>query len=129
MFSSSAFIRLNKDVFEGQMCQTNNFVKPNFSSLLSPFRKRGPSQLIKHIRNTKVSCITSFNKPCSSMLHPLNFIIVVFLVWVPDSGAILHKRVNQRKVITGLPFRLRHKNESLEIALFVMVAICFDYSK
>ena len=27
------------------------------------------------------------------------------------------------------PFRLRRKNESLELALFVMVAICFDHSK
>ena len=32
------------------------------------------------------------------MLDPLNFVTVVFLVLVLDSGAILHKRVNQRKV-------------------------------
>ena len=31
-------------------------------------------------------------------MHPLNFVTVVLLVWVPNSGAILHKRVNQRKV-------------------------------
>ena len=44
------------------------------------------------------SRIPTFDEPCSSTLHPLNFVTVVFLVWVPNSGAILHKRVNQRKV-------------------------------
>ena len=58
----------------------------------------GPPQHIKHIRNTRVSRIPTFDEPCSSTLHPLNFVTVVFLVWVPNSGAILHKRANQRKV-------------------------------
>ena len=31
--------------------------------------------------------------------------------------------------ISGQPFRLRRKNESLDLALFVMAAICFDHSK
>ena len=99
VFSSSTLIRLDKDAFEGHVCQTvNNFVKQNKSSLLSPLRKRRPPQHIKHIRNTRVSRIPTFDEPCSSTLHPLNFVTVVFLVWVPNSGAILHKRANQRKV-------------------------------
>ena len=41
VFSSSTFIRPDKDAFEGHLCQTvNNFVKQNKSSLLSPVRKR-----------------------------------------------------------------------------------------
>ena len=41
VFSSSTLIRLDKDAFEGHLCQTvNNFVKQNKSSLLSPLRKR-----------------------------------------------------------------------------------------
>ena len=99
VFSSSTLIRLDKDAFEEHMCQTvNNFVKQNKSSLLSPLRKRRPPQHIKHIKNTRVSWIPTFDEPCSSTLHPLNFVTVVFLVWVPNSGAILRKRVNQRKV-------------------------------
>ena len=70
----------------------------NKSSLLSPLRKSRPPQHIRHIRNTRVSWIPTFDEPCSSTLHPLNFVTVVFLVWVPNSGAILHKRANQRKV-------------------------------
>ena len=43
VFSSSTIIRLDKDAFEGHLCQTfNNFVKQNKSSLLSPLRKRRP---------------------------------------------------------------------------------------
>ena len=89
----------DKDAFEGHLCQTvNNFVKQNKSSLLSPLRKRRPPQHSKHIRNTRVSWIPTFDEPCSSTLHPLNFPTVVLLVWVPNSGAILHKIANQRKV-------------------------------
>ena len=41
VFSSSVLIRVNKDAYEGHLCQTvNNFVKQNLSSLLSPLRKR-----------------------------------------------------------------------------------------
>ena len=99
VFSSSTLIRLDKDAFEGLLCQTvNNFVKQNKSSLLSPLRKRRPPQHIKNIRNTRVSWIPTFDQPCSSTLHPLKFVTVVFLVWVPNSGVILHRRVNQRKV-------------------------------
>ena len=99
VFSSSTLIRLDKDAFEGHLCQTvNNFVKQNKSSLLSPLRKRRPPQHIKHIRNTRVSRIPNFDEPCSSTLHPLNFVTVVFLVWVPNSGVILHERANQRLV-------------------------------
>ena len=86
--SSSALIHLNK------LCQTvNNFVKQNKSTFLSRLRKRRPPQLIKHIRNTSVSCIPTFAELCSSMLHPLDL-----LLWVPDSGAIVHKSANQRNV-------------------------------
>ena len=99
VFSSSTLIRLDNDAFEWHLCQAvNNFVKQNKSSLLSPLRKRHPPQHIKHIRNTRVSLIPTFDEPCSSTLHPLNFVTVVLLVWVPNSGAILHKRANQRKV-------------------------------
>ena len=127
MFSSSTLIRLNKDAFEGHLCQTvNNFVKQNKLSLLSPLRKRRPPQYIKHIRNT------TFDEPCSSTLHPLNFITVVFLVWVPNSGAI-KERIKEKLAVclsfSGQPSRLRRKNESLELALFVMVAMCFDHSR
>ena len=61
-----------------------------------------PPQLIKHIINTRVSCIPTFNKPYGSMLHPLNFITVVLSVRRTDrtlrSQTVFHKRVNQRKV-------------------------------
>ena len=98
VFSSRTIIRLNKEAFKGHLCQTvNNFVKQNKSSLLSPLRKKQPPQLIKNIRNTRVSCIPTFDEPCSWTLHPLNLITVVLWVWVPNSGAILHKRANQRK--------------------------------
>ena len=121
--------------FEGHLCRTvNNLVKQNSSSILSPLRKRRPSQLIKHIRNTRVYCIPTFSEPCRSTLHHLNFVTVVFLVWVPDSGAIPYKRVNERKVSSLLnllwaALQVVTKNKSLEFALFVMVAICFDPSK
>ena len=99
MFSSSTLIRLDKDAFEGHLYQTvNNFVKQKKSSLLSPLRKRRPPQHIRHIRNTRVSRIPTFDEPCSSTLHPLNFVTVVFLAWVPNSGTILHKGADPRKV-------------------------------
>ena len=99
VLSSSTLIRLDKDAFEEHLCQTvNNFVKQDKSSLLSPMRKRLLPQLIKHIRNTRVSRIPTLDEPCSSTLHPLNCVTVVFLVWVPNSDAILHKKANQRKV-------------------------------
>ena len=135
VFSSSTLIRFDKDAFEGHLCQTvNNFVKQNKLSLLSPMRKRRPPQHIKHIRNTRVSRIPPFDEPYNSTLHPLNFITVVFLVWVPNSGAILHKRANQRKVsrlikLLWTALQVATQNESLELALFVMVAMCFDHSK
>ena len=92
-------IRLDKDAFGGHLCHTvNNFVKQNKSSLLSPLIKRRQPQHIKYIKNTRVSRIPTFDESCSSMLYPLNFVTVVFLVWVPNSGAILHKRANHRKV-------------------------------
>ena len=98
VFPSSVLIRHNKNAFEGHLCQTvNNFVKQNKSSLLCPLRKRLPPQLIKHIRYTRISCIPTFNEPCSLTLHPLNLITVVLLVWLPDSGVILHNRANQIK--------------------------------
>ena len=98
VFSSSTLICLDKDAFEGRLCHiVNNFVKQNKSRLLAPLIKRRPPQHIKHIRNTRVSQIHTFDEPCSSTLHPLNFVTVVFLVWVTNSGAILHKRANQRK--------------------------------
>ena len=104
VFSSSTLIHLDKDAFEGHLCQTVNifFVKQNKSSLLSPLRNRLPPQHIKHIRNTRVSRIPTFDKPCSTTLHPLNFVIILFLVWVPNSGAILHKRANQQRKVSRL---------------------------
>ena len=99
VFTSSTLklIRLNKDAFEGHLCQTvNNIVKQKKLSLLSPLRKRCPPQHIKHIRNTRVSRIPTVDDLCSSTLHPLNFVTVVILLWVSNSGAILHKRANQR---------------------------------
>ena len=40
LFSSSTLIRLDKDAFEGHLCQTvNNYVKQNELSLPSPLRK------------------------------------------------------------------------------------------
>ena len=92
------FILVPLYAFEGHLCQTvNNFVKQNKSSLLSPLGKRRPPQHIKHIRNTRVSRIPTFDEPCSLPLHPLNLVTVVFLVWVPNSGPILHKGANERK--------------------------------
>ena len=45
-------------VFKGHLCQTiNNFVKHNSSN-----------QLIKHIRNTRVTCIPTFDEPYSATL-------------------------------------------------------------
>ena len=99
VFSSIALIRLNKDAFEGHLCQTvNNSVKQNKSSLLSPLRKRQPPKLIKHVRHTRVSCIPTYDEPCSSTLHPLNLLTVVLLVWVQESGDMFHKISNQIKV-------------------------------
>ena len=47
VFFSSTLIRLNKDAFEGHLCQTiNTVVKKNKSSLMSPLRKERPSQHI-----------------------------------------------------------------------------------
>ena len=115
VFSSSTLIRLNKDAFEGHLCQTvNNFVKQNKSSLLSTLRKRRPPQHIKHIRNSRVSWIPTFDEPYSSTLHALNFVTVVFLVWVPNSGAILRKRANQGKVSSL--FKLVWGGEALQVA-------------
>ena len=38
--------------------------------------------------------------------------------------------INSKELsFSGQPFRLRRKTESLELALFVMVAMCFDHSK
>ena len=97
---------------------------------MSPLRKRRPFQLIKHIKNTGVSCIPTSNEPCSSTLHLLNFVIVVILVWVTDRGVILHKR----KVSSLLKFLCAalqvatQTQKLLELALFVMIAICFDHS-
>ena len=46
VFSSSTLIHLNKDAFEGHLCQTvNNFIKQNKSSLLSPLRNRGKPRM------------------------------------------------------------------------------------
>ena len=70
VFSSSTRIRLDKDAFEGHLCQTvNNFVKQNESSLLCPLRKRRPPQHIKHIRNTRVSRIPSETLEYLEYLH------------------------------------------------------------
>ena len=75
---------------KGTCAKPLNCVKKQWS-LLSPLRKRRPFQLIQYIRNIRVSCIVySFVESCSSTLHFLNCIIVVPLVWVLDSGAILH---------------------------------------
>ena len=72
---------------------------PLYASTRTPSkRKRRQPQHIKHIRNTRVSWIPTFDEPCSLTLHPLNFVTVVFLVWVPNSGTILHRRAKQRKV-------------------------------
>ena len=101
VFSSSTVVRLNKDAFEGHLCQTvNNFVKQNKSSLLSPLRKgvhpntSSISETLEYLEYP----VSTFDERCSSTLHPPNVITVVFLVWVPNRGAILHKRANQRKV-------------------------------
>ena len=45
----------------------------------------------------------------------------------------IKERIKEKKAVclsfSGQPFRLRRKNESLELALFFMVAMCFDHSK
>ena len=98
VFSSSGLICINKYAFEGYLCLTiNTFVKQNKSSLLSPLRKRQPPQLISILEILEYLVYLLLTNlaalPCS-----LSTFTVVLLVWVPDSGAILHKRVNQRKV-------------------------------
>ena len=97
-------------------------------------RKRRPPQHIKHIRNTRVSRIPTFDEPCSSTLHPLNFVTVVLLVWVPNSGAILHKRANQRKEsrllkLLWAALQVATQKRKLGVSLVCMVAMCFDHSK
>ena len=50
VFSSSTLIRLNKDAFEGNLCQTiNNFVKQNISFVVGDHggRKRARRDLCK----------------------------------------------------------------------------------
>ena len=57
VFSSSTLIRLNKDAFEGHLCQTvNKFVKQNKSSLLSPLRERGVHPNISSIYLHPILC-------------------------------------------------------------------------
>ena len=68
------------------------------------------------------------------MLHPLNFDTVVFLVLVPDNGAILHIRANKRKEsrllkLLWAALHVATEKRKLELALFDMVAICFDHSQ
>ena len=46
------------------------------------------------------------------LLHPLSLITVVLLVWVPDSGAILHERANKIKVSR----LLKHLSVALQVA-------------
>ena len=51
--SCALSIRLNKDAFQVHLYQTvDTFVENNDSRLMSPLRKRRPSQLIEHLRNT-----------------------------------------------------------------------------
>ena len=40
----------------------------------------------------------TFDEPGSLTLPPLNLITIVLLVWVPNRGAMLYKRANQRKI-------------------------------
>ena len=134
VFSSTTLIRLNKDTFEGHLCQTvNNFVEQNISSLLSPLRKRRPPQHIKHTRNTRVSRLPTFEETCCSTLHPLTLSRLYFGMG-PIQSAILHKKANQRKVSSLLKLlwaalQVATQNESLELALFVIVVMCLDHSK
>ena len=129
VFSSSTLIRLDKDAFKGHLCQTvNNFVKQNDSSLLSPLRKRRPPQHIKHIRNTRVSRIPTFAEPCSSTLHPLNFVTVVFLVWDPNSGAILHKGAIQIKVSSLLKLLWAALPVATQKQKLGVSLVCHDYN-
>ena len=97
VFSSSSLIRLNKDTFEGHLCQTvNNFVKQNKSSLLSPLRKRCLPQHIKHIRITRVSWIPTFWWTLQLDAAPSQLYHCCIFGMGPKQW--LHKRVNQRKV-------------------------------
>ena len=91
-----------------------------FSMLHSP-------HLIKHIRNTRIYYIPTFIEPGSSTLHHVNFITVVLFVWVPDSGAILHKRVNQRKVSSLLNFlwaALQVATQKLKLVISIVCHGC-----
>ena len=132
VFSSSTLIRHNKDAFEGHSCQTVHNL--NMSSILSPLRKRRPPQRIKHIRNTRVSRIPTFDEPCSSTLHPLNLLTVVLLGRVPNSGTILHKRANQRKVSSLLKLlwaalQVATQKQKLGVSLVCHSCNMFDHSK
>ena len=55
------------------------------------------------------------------MLHLHNFLTVVFLVWVPDSGTPENNDSEKSKLLC--------RNKSLDLALFAMVAIWFDHSE
>ena len=70
---------------------------------------------MKHIKNTGESSIPGLNEHCSSIVHRdiLNRFTVVFLLWITDSGAVLHKRVNDGKVSSLLKLLLT----ALEVAM------------
>ena len=76
VFSSSILIRLNKDTFKGHLYQAvNNFCETELVEPHGSFDKEA-------VRNTRVSCVPTFDEPSSTTLHPPNLIIVVLLVWV-----------------------------------------------
>ena len=97
VFSSSTLIHLDKDAFEVHLCQTvNNFVKQNESSLLW---ERGVhpntssiSETLEYLEYLLLTNLTA--RRCTLSI----FFTVIFLVRVPNSGAILNKGANQRKV-------------------------------
>ena len=119
MFSPSALILLNKNAFQGHLCQTvNNFVIQNQLSFQYPLRKRQPSQLIKYIRNTRVSCVPVFNEPCSYALHPLNFSLLYF--WYGSQTVVPYsiKKANQRKASQYSPSFLATETKLGVILIF-----------
>ena len=70
-------VHLNKNAFKWHLCHTATiYCKTELVEPPVSFEKEMATQVIKYIRNIRVSCIPTFNKSST-----LNFITVVLLVW------------------------------------------------
>ena len=131
VFSSSTLIRLDKDAFEGHLCQTvNNFVKHNESSLLSPLRKRHPPQHIKHIRKTRVSRIPTFDEPSQIAQQRWTYVVYRWLNTGKVERCLQRLSIQEPLLYSGAPsrgvdsIRERHLVKIISTTFFVSIHTC-----